>query len=213
MQPSITTHSGRAVNLLDPQPEQIDIGDIAHSLSLLCRFTGHTSRFFSVAEHSVLVANAVPPALRLQALLHDAHEAYLGDWSTPLKRSLSTQTMNELRSIENRLIDCIGLALGVALGPHPIIKQADRLALSVEARCLMNGVVDGAEIDQAVGHVRAWSPRVSQERFLSQFHLLRTADKQFSGADTNNAPTIAGIHSRTETRALSLNSKFFVKPA
>lgn len=83
------TFSGRAVDIFDPDPKQIIIEDVAHALSMICRFNGHCLRFYSVAEHSVLVAyramahhqrqyaDPVPRRFVLWALLHDAAEAYL----------------------------------------------------------------------------------------------------------------------------------------
>ena len=64
----IQTYTGRAFDLLDPRPEQIDPLDIAHALSQICRFTGHVREFYSVAQHSVLVACIVPEPLALAAL-------------------------------------------------------------------------------------------------------------------------------------------------
>jgi hypothetical protein len=81
------TFTGRAFYPLDPRPEDIDPVDIAHALSLICRYGGHSSRFYSVAEHCVLMSHAVAPEHALWALLHDATEAYLGDMIRPLKRS------------------------------------------------------------------------------------------------------------------------------
>lgn len=125
----ITTHSGRQVELCDPQPDQICIEDIAHALSLLCRFTGHVSTFYSVPQHSVLVSRACPPHLRLQGLLHDAQECYVGDWSTPLKASLSECALADFRRMETRLIAAIGEALGVDLHHDPTVKHFDRALL------------------------------------------------------------------------------------
>jgi len=79
----IQTYTGKRFWPLDPRPEDVDILDIAHSLSLLCRFTGHTSSFYSVSQHSILVAQEVPKRLRLWALFHDAAEAYIGDIARP----------------------------------------------------------------------------------------------------------------------------------
>lgn len=73
---------------LDPRPEEIEIGDIAHALSNICRFGGHSRWFYSVAEHSVIVSENVSDNHRLTALLHDATEAYLGDMIRPLKRCM-----------------------------------------------------------------------------------------------------------------------------
>ena len=81
----IRTHTGLRFDLLDPRPEAIDPRDVAHALARLCRFGGHVRRFYSVAQHSLLVADLAPLGLELPALLHDASEAYLGDVVAPLE--------------------------------------------------------------------------------------------------------------------------------
>lgn len=80
----ITLRSGQRVDLLDPQPEQIRIDDIAHALSHICRWGGHGRTFYSVAEHSIILSYHVSDPL--WGLLHDATEAYVGDMVRPLKR-------------------------------------------------------------------------------------------------------------------------------
>src|SRR5271165_7548492 len=82
----IQTYTGRVMYPLDPRPEEINIIDIAHALSNLCRFTGHVRTFYSVAEHSVRVSQHCDPKDALWGLLHDASEAYLADMSRPMKR-------------------------------------------------------------------------------------------------------------------------------
>lgn len=131
----IRTVSGRYVNLIDPKPEQIVIGDIAHALGRICRFGGHVATFCSVAEHSLNVANMVlrqcgEGRVVLAALLHDATEAYLGDMVRPLK-----QAMPEYRAIESRMAGAINLALGlqpVSAEATMLIKAADEWALVTE---------------------------------------------------------------------------------
>jgi uncharacterized protein len=93
----MTTFSGRRIDPLNLQPGDINIEDIAHSLSLLCRFGGHTTSFYSVAQHSVRVARALPPELWLEALLHDATETYLQDLIRPIKRQLPQYSVLEQR--------------------------------------------------------------------------------------------------------------------
>jgi hypothetical protein len=82
------TFSGRQFWPLDPRPEDVDIADIAHALSMDCRYGGHGRRFYSVAEHCVLMARAVSPKNRLLALMHDSPEGYLRDLIRPVKRSM-----------------------------------------------------------------------------------------------------------------------------
>lgn len=81
----VQTYTGRKFYPLAPVAADIDPRDIAHSLANQCRFTGHTSRFYSVAEHSVHVSHNCDPADALWGLLHDATEAYLTDFARPLK--------------------------------------------------------------------------------------------------------------------------------
>lgn len=83
------TYTGRQFFPLDPLPEEVDILDIAHALSNMCRYAGHCDRFYSVAEHSVYVSQVVDPRHAFVALMHDAAEAYVMDVPRPLKRHLS----------------------------------------------------------------------------------------------------------------------------
>lgn len=137
LNPWIETRSGRRVDLLKPTPEMIDIDDIAHALSNICRFNGHTRRSYSVAEHSVFVAMHVPQQLTLAGLLHDAAEAYIGDITRPLKLLI-----RELYGpIEAGFERAIGDKFNIdpQLFHHPDVVKADLLALSSEKRWLLPG--------------------------------------------------------------------------
>lgn len=133
MNPIILTHSGLHFNLLAPDPDLIEIEDIAHALSHLCRFTGHTRQLYSVAEHSVRVSRLVPPAYRLEALLHDAAEAYIGDVSSPLKALLPAY-----RGIEHNIDQAIRARFGLPLAQTHCVKHADLVMLATERRDLMS---------------------------------------------------------------------------
>ena len=130
--PAVSTRSGRRVALLNPSPAQIVIGDIAHGLAHQCRFNGQTNKFYSVAQHSVLVASILPRELRLAGLLHDASEAYLGDIVQPLKELLP-----EYQTIEANFCKVLGERFNVNLQPNPAIHQADLIVLATERRDLM----------------------------------------------------------------------------
>ena len=138
----IQTYTGKKFWPLSPRAEDIDDKDIAHALSLICRFNGHSSRFYSVAEHSIRVAHLVDswgasPRVQLAALLHDASEAYIADVSRPLKRH---PDMIPYRNAEALLQAVIEEAYGISdmtLGERVLIKKADSVLLVTEARYLM----------------------------------------------------------------------------
>jgi hypothetical protein len=147
--PNILTYQGRYFDFLDPQVKDVSIIDIATALSRICRFTGHTSCFYSVAQHSVSVSRIVPPEFALQGLLHDAAEAYLGDVSTPLK-----QLIPEYKVIEHRVERVICRAFDLPFPLDPSIKQADLRMLVTEKRDLMPRVLmRSSETDEV-----AWFP-------------------------------------------------------
>ncbi len=123
----IQTYSGLRFDFINPHPSMIDIKDIAHSLANQCRFNGHCKEFYSVAEHSVHVATLVSktnPELLMEALLHDAAEAYIGDMVSPLKAILP-----EYKVIERRVEETIAARFGLQFPFHPVIKQADQQLL------------------------------------------------------------------------------------
>ena len=82
------TYTGRRFYPADPRAADVDILDIALALGNMTRYGGHC-RFYSVAEHSVLVSHIVPPQFALEGLLHDATEAYVADLIRPMKRCLA----------------------------------------------------------------------------------------------------------------------------
>lgn len=136
------TISGRAFYPLDPWPEDVDIGDIAHALSLVCRFGGHCSKFYSVAEHSVRVCEAIEGASGTEGeafcgLMHDAAEAYVGDVIWPLKQSLAGES-NGYKQIERRVERAIAKRFHLPFEMPPIVKRFDLVLLSTEKRDLMN---------------------------------------------------------------------------
>lgn len=129
----IQTYTGKKVDVLKPSEIQFDIEDIAHALSNLCRFGGHCSRFYSVAEHSMNVAKLVPPEHELSALLHDASEAYLIDLPRPLKKNVFPKYKTLEESVQIQLARYFNI-------PHPFprsVLMADDILLSTEKRDLM----------------------------------------------------------------------------
>lgn len=126
------THMGKKFYPLAPREEDIDIVDIAHALSLICRYNGHTKKFYSVAEHSVLMSELERCEFPLWALMHDAAEAYLCDIPQPIK-----QYFPGYKEYENTLLAMI--ARKFDLGPYPAskIKEYDTMMLAIEKRDIL----------------------------------------------------------------------------
>jgi hypothetical protein len=135
---TIETHpTGTYFDYSDPRPEMIHVEDIARALSQTPRFGGHQSRFYSVAEHALLVHRLVGavagPELAFAALHHDSHEAYLGDIPTPLKALIGRRYATLARVVDLAIaarFDMVGDACDFH---HDIIKAADEQALRMEA--------------------------------------------------------------------------------
>lgn len=143
---SIVTRSGLVVDLLAPEPAGIRLTDIALALSRIPRFNGHTSRVWSVADHSLLVLQLMgedaPSTVRLAALLHDAHEAYAGDIISPVHVGLGALEGDAFAAViemKDRLDGAIETAFALPCGAllDSAIKAADQLALAIEVHALM----------------------------------------------------------------------------
>lgn len=140
----IQTYTGRKVYPLRMTAADIDLRDIAHALALKCRFTGHCERFYSVAQHSVMVSQHVSPGWRAAALLHDAAEAYLPDVASPLKRSLLFVTTVEepmlfFKEVERTVLNAVCEKFGIEPETNwpAEIKQYDARMLATEKLDLM----------------------------------------------------------------------------
>lgn len=128
----IQTYTGRAFYPLDPRPDNIDPIDIAHALSMLCRYGGHSHRFFSVAEHCVLMSYAVAPENALWALLHDAAEGLgMVDLPRPVKRAIPLY-----RAVEDRVMEAVCKRFDLDPVCPAEVKAADTRILSDERAAL-----------------------------------------------------------------------------
>ena len=134
--------SGRRLDVIDPSPLDIEIGDIAHGLAFQARWNGQTQGdfVFSVANHSILVWNIfsienpkIEKKWQLVSLLHDAPEYVIGDLISPVKKEVGSSYIN----LEKKLQEAIHIRFGLpALVPKKIkskIKIADRKAAWIEA--------------------------------------------------------------------------------
>lgn len=173
--PVVQVHSGAMFNLLEPMLSEINIEDIAHSLSNLCRFNGHTTSFYSVAQHSVMVSYLAPANQALAALMHDASEAYLGDVTKPLKMQLP-----KYRKMEDNVLQTIFNVIGL---PWPLtkeIKLADQLALATEVKHLLKPTQQ-PEYWQSIAHIQPLdypieplSPSGAKQQFLTRYFELQS---------------------------------------
>ena len=171
----IRTYTGKNFNLKDPDPNQVDIEDIAHALSNLCRFTGHTKFFYSVAQHSLLVSKMLlrdgySHEVALYGLLHDATEAYIGDIASPLKNLIPVYKKIE-RRIEKTIAKKFNLNWRVA---RAIIKEYDLMALNTERRDLMGNPNWGMKLVGIFNRKTKHSPpNVSKRNFLDWYNYLQ----------------------------------------
>lgn len=125
----LQTYTGRAFDLLNPDPTEVTTADIAHALAMQCRFTGHCLSFYSIAHHSLIMSDCIAASerqrmspdqirrFRLLALLHDASEAYVGDISHPLKY------IPAMRAIIKPIEDAIQSTVLTALEVDPPTKE------------------------------------------------------------------------------------------
>jgi len=176
----VSTFSGNRFYPREPRIDRVAIDDIAHGLAYQCRFNGQTREFYSVAQHSLIVAQQVPPHLRLAALLHDAAEAYLGDMVKPLKVLLP-----EFSQLEERVQDIIATAFGIDFSDYGPIKRADLVALATEKRDLMpHSVESWAYLDGIAPlseRIVLMSPGEAKVAYLDAYARL-SAQRQAPGA-------------------------------
>ncbi len=171
----IQTYSGRRFNPTNPNPDAIVIQDIAHALSMQCRFTGHTKKFYSVAQHSVLVSHICNEEDALWGLMHDASEAYLIDVPRPLKRSGKFQAYLDF---EAQMQEAICKRFGLPVQEPPSVKKADVKLLATEARDLMSPLhPDWVNRTTPLPFtIEAWSPQKAKDMFMQRFFELIGAD-------------------------------------
>lgn len=171
---TIMTYSGRRVDVLALRPSDIDIEDIAHSLSLQCRFGGHCREFISVAQHSVNVSLHCDPEDALWGLLHDAPESFLTDIPKPVKVSVPLKGYRRLEAIlEAQVASRFGLSLPIPKS----VKDADCVELLTEWESFKplgglrwNGTLSNYTPRPEI--LVSWAPAVAKRRFLERFEEL-----------------------------------------
>lgn len=169
----IQVRSGERFYPLQPSPDDVSIGDIAHSLSMQCRYNGHCIRFYSVAEHSVLLSHTVDPEHARWALMHDAAEAYVGDMVRPLKYEMATFMMAE-ENLETVIAAKFGLSwpMPAQVKEHDtrivVDEREQNMAFSRQPWPLLEGFLPlGVKLN-------CWSPAKAAAEFMSRYQQLFT---------------------------------------
>jgi len=174
--PWIQTFSGKKIYPLNPRIEDIDIADIAHALSMTCRFNGHCKEFYSVAQHSVLVSKHC--YLPFDGLMHDAAEAYLSDVPAPIKPML-----NGFAEIEDKLLKLIFVKFGLEYPYSDNIKTIDRRLCISEGMALMPDISEWKVLNHyspldieitPVGPSEAKGMFMERFEYLGGFHREKT---------------------------------------
>jgi 5'-deoxynucleotidase YfbR-like HD superfamily hydrolase len=175
--PYLQTVSGRWVNPFDPDPEQLDAGDIARALANLCRFGGHSRSFYSVAQHSVIVSRLVEERTgdaedAFAALMHDASEAYLGDMPHPLKHRspLGAAYKAAEDHLEHALRDRFRIKPDV-----PEIKRVDKALLAAERKAFSAERWRWPElegVEPLAVELTAWPPDEAAKAFAERYAEL-----------------------------------------
>lgn len=170
----ILTATGKYFNFLAPEDHEYDVEEIAHALSHICRYTGHCDKFYSVAQHSVLVSRVLPKPFKRAGLLHDRSEAYLTDISSPLKALLP-----DYKALEARTEHASAIQLGVPFPDHPNVKEADLRMLMTEVRDIMtqrlinlDPDIKWPDYEPYKFKVRPWTPKRAKREFLDAYERL-----------------------------------------
>lgn len=177
----VGTRSGKKIDLLNPDPKQITIEDIATGLSNVARFNGQTDNWYSVAEHSIHVAELLPNKYKLLGLLHDASEAYICDVPSPLKWLLG----DAYKQVERRLQGAIGEALGLGqllVDLPPVVKEADAVLLYSEKELLQPSGIEWPTTDPVMRfpdlRIRHSLPVSARRGFMDMYGSLTGETKK-----------------------------------
>lgn len=166
----IPTFTGKRFWPLDPRAEEFDIVDIAHQLAMICRYGGAVKRFYSVAEHCVLLSYAVPYRFAYAALMHDMAEAYIWDFVRPIKKEFPAYKVIEAA------IEEVGAGRFRVVYPWPdeVVAADRRIVTDERAQLMTDTTTPWADAGEPLGIVvNGWTPDMAKARFLQRFHELR----------------------------------------
>lgn len=167
----IQTYTGKKFFPMRPTLDTICIEDIAHSLSMLCRFTGHSQSFYSVAQHSVLVSNMCSEENKFFGLMHDAEEAYTNDLARPIKR---LKEFEFFRKAGENIHKVIREKFELPTEEPEEVKLVDTKMLATEARDLMSPLhQDWKQYSEPYDFVIIpLQPKEAKELFMERFNML-----------------------------------------
>ena len=167
--PYITTFTGKKFYIKRPSVEMLCIEDIAHALSMQCRYNGHCPYYMSVAEHSVIMSELVPEEHALWGLLHDASECYIPDVPRPLKAVLTN-----LDAFEDKILKVVATKYGLPWPMPESVHKIDSQYVGTEARLLWKDAVPEwtkfytpMEIE-----LNFWTPKQAERAFIEKFEEL-----------------------------------------
>lgn len=179
----IRTFTGGVFHPLEPKEDEVNIFDIAHALSQMCRFNGHTREFYSVAQHSVLVAEqyikeGYTPKEAIGALLHDADEAYMMDLATPIK--YGAKFGKEFKEISARINRKIMRWAGARdRYDEYATKIIDKRMLATEQSQLMVNAEYDVSYQLFDIKIEPWSMTKAEDEFLKAF--IKYRDMKYNG--------------------------------
>jgi 5'-deoxynucleotidase YfbR-like HD superfamily hydrolase len=166
---AIRTYTGVLFDFENPERSPISIQDIAHSLSLLCRFAGHCKEFYSVAEHSYRVSYVCPEEHAFWGLMHDAGESYCVDVPRPLKY---LPGMEPYRAHEKRVMAAICKWYDMDPVEPPSVKEADVKLLVTEQRDLLKNSIPDFNIKPLICTIQPATSKQAEHMFLRRFNQL-----------------------------------------
>lgn len=178
MRPWMQTFSGQRFDVLNPQAKDVRIEDIAHGLAYTCRYGGASKRYYSVAEHCVIMSRYMPGARHLkQALLHDSAEAYIGDLIRPVKHQPELAIFRKIEAkIEVQVFK--RFEIKPTAESSKAVKQTDNRILIDEITQLMADPQMYLSTPMFKGlkplgvTLRCWEPSLAEHMFLSRFKDL-----------------------------------------
>lgn len=185
-----STRSGNRIDLTNPCSDDIDFAcDVAPALANIVRFNGHVGRY-SVAEHCFLASHLVAPKHAMHALLHDAHEAYLGDIPTPAREAIGRDSVQVIEAgLQRAVFNAIDISPNIPAEVH----EVDQMLCHLEAAQLFEETPDWVNyglVDECTGRmnekgfgITRWSAREASQHFYMRLMALEAIRREQEQSD------------------------------